>query len=256
MDSPQPPKPRSQSIRSGLTRLPDLTFWRRIARRFLKWLARLVIVVFTRPHLCGLENFSQKGPFLVVFNHLGDADVVLGLAFMPEPIEALGKMELYDFPLLGKILDAYGVIWVHRGLPDRLAIRAALEGLQAGRSIGIAPEGRESLTGALEEGTQGSAYLALKAGVPLLPITFTGTENERIYGNLKRLRRTEVSMTVGRLFHIERLSDFRESVDRGTQTIMRTLARQLPDKYRGIYGEDQELDEIERSYGSHQPPQR
>jgi 1-acyl-sn-glycerol-3-phosphate acyltransferase len=170
-----------------------------------------------------------------VSNHLGDVDAAIGFAFAPRHTEAFVKSELYDIPLLGKVLDAYGVIWIHRGQPDRRAIRAALQGLREGRIITIAPEGRESLTGALEEGTGGAAYLAWKANVPVQPATVTCTENERILRNLKRLRRTNVTLNVGPLFYINDYPDRRTTIDQGTLQIMQTLATQLPPQYRGVY---------------------
>jgi 1-acyl-sn-glycerol-3-phosphate acyltransferase len=229
------PKPCSQLIHPEITRLPRLTIWRRLFRRFVIALVRLVVWLFTRARTYGFEHVPRQGPVLVVSNHLGDADLVVGMALSPVQVEALSKAELYDYPVLGKLMDAYGVIWVHRGQPDRHAIRAALDGLRQGRFIAIAPEGRESLTGALEQGTEGAAYLALRAGVPVLPLTFTGTENARIYGNLKRLRRTDVTMTVGAPFRLEELPGRKEAIELGTQNIMRTLAAQLPPEYRGVY---------------------
>jgi 1-acyl-sn-glycerol-3-phosphate acyltransferase len=186
---------------------------------------------------------------LVVSNHLGDADFVVGTALPPVVTETLAKAELYDYPVLGKVLDAYGVIWVHRGQPDRKALRAALDGLRQGKLVSIAPEGRESVTGALEEGTQGAAYLALKAGVPLLPVTFTGTENARIYGNLKRLRRTDVTMTVGPLFRLDDLPDHKQAIEQGTQKIMYVLAAQLPPEYRGMYGSPDAYNDKGQAHG-------
>jgi 1-acyl-sn-glycerol-3-phosphate acyltransferase len=136
-------------------------------------------------------------------------------------------------------MGAYGVIWVHRGQPDRRALRAALQGLGEGRMVAIAPEGRESLSGALEEGTRGAAFLALKAGVPILPITLTGTENWRVYGNLKRLRRPEITITVGKPFTLDAAGDQRLALQQGTLKIMQTLADQLPQEYRGVYRSDE-----------------
>jgi 1-acyl-sn-glycerol-3-phosphate acyltransferase len=107
--------------------------------------------------------------------------------------------------------------------------------LDQGRFIAIAPEGRESLTGALEPGTEGAAYLALKARVPLIPVAFTGTENQQIYGNIKRFRRSPVTMTIGSPFQLEDLPDRREAITRGTETIMRQIASYLPPEYRGVY---------------------
>jgi 1-acyl-sn-glycerol-3-phosphate acyltransferase len=170
-----------------------------------------------------------------VANHLGDADVIVGLAHVPTKFDAVAKVELYDFPILGFVMDSFGVIWIHRGQPDRQALRCVLDGLAEKRVIFIAPEGRESVTGSLEEGTAGAAYLALKAGVPLVPMTFTGTENSHVFPNLKRLRRTRISLTVGPAFELERSPDWRESVRAGTITIMKKLAAQLPPEYRGVY---------------------
>lgn len=138
-------------------------------------------------------------------------------------------------PILGKVLDAYGVIWVHRGQPDRRALRAVMEAMHENKMVAIAPEGRESLTGALEKGTDGAAYLALKTDAQVLPVTFTGTENSRVFNNLKRFRRTDVTLTIGKPFRLERVGELRSSIALGTETIMHTLARQLPIEYRGYY---------------------
>jgi 1-acyl-sn-glycerol-3-phosphate acyltransferase len=208
-------------------------------RRILKSLARLLVLICTRPWVNGLEHYPRQGPALVVINHLGDADGALGLAYFPVETDSLAKAELYDFPFLGALMDAYGVIWVHRGRPDRRALRAALDGLKEGRVIALAPEARESLTGSLEQGTGGAAYLALRSGAPLVPVTFTGTENRHVYGSLKRLRRACVTMTVGPPFTLDGLAGQHGAIEAGTQQIMLTLAHQLPPEYRGAY---QELD--------------
>jgi hypothetical protein len=107
--------------------------------------------------------------------------------------------------------------------------------LTEGRFVSIAPEGRKSLTGALEEGTDGAAYLAIKLDTLLLPVTFTGTENRRIFGNLKHLRRTAVTVTIGEPFRLKTTEDRRKDIAQGTLTIMHTLAHQLPSEYRGVY---------------------
>lgn len=238
------PKPRSDVINPQLTRLAELTWGRRLLRQFVRWLSKLLVFLWTRSEIIGLENIPQEGPALLVSNHLGDADLILGFAYVPPIAEPIAKIELYDIPLLGRLLNAYGIIWVHRGQPDRRAIRTALDAMKEGRLVGIAPEGRESLTGALEEGTDGAAYLALKADVPITPITFTGTENKRVFSNMKRFKRTDVSVTIGKPFHLEKFPDRRDSIKLGTKKIMYTLAQQLPIEYRGFYehetwGEDE-----------------
>jgi len=184
----------------------------------------------------GLENFPRAGPALVVINHLGDADTPLLVGFLPAVLDALGKIELYDFPLLGKLMDWYGIIWLHRGQPDRRAIRAALDGLAEGRIIVIAPEGRYSLTGELEEATDGAAFLALKANVPVVPVALIGTENVNVYGHLRHLQRPLVKLKVGRPFVLaEQAGCQQDALREGTRQIMFALASLLPVEYRGIY---------------------
>jgi len=223
--------------------LPALTPARRLARRLLRGLVRFLVFCFTRTEVSGLENFPKNGPALVVMNHLGDADALIMIAFLPVFPEALAKIELYNFPVLGALMHAYGVIWVHRGQPDRRAIHAALEGLQAGKFVGVAPEGRESLSGALEEGTEGAAFLALKAEVSLVPVTITGTQNARLYGNMLRLRRTQVTMRVGKAFVLPEPANRPSALRESTRLIMETLARQLPPEYRGVYSYVEARDE-------------
>lgn len=229
------PKPVTDWWRPDLVALPRLTLWRRVVRLFLIGLARLLILVTTRRKVTGLENFPKKGPALIVINHLGDADAVLMGASVPAMIEGMGKIELNEDRIAGPVLRAYGVIWVHRGRPDRKAIRAALQGLAEGRMVALAPEGRQEVAGGLEEGTEGAAFLAMKSGAIIVPVAMTGTENENIYGNLKRWKRPRVTLSVGKPFHIREQADREATMRGGTRQIMEALARLLPESHRGIY---------------------
>ncbi len=232
-----PPKPISEVIRPDLVRVPRLHGPRRLFRGFLKALAKAVIALLTHAEVRGLEHFPRRGPALIVTNHLGDGDAVIALAALPVLPEAYAKIELWDFPVLGWVLRGYGVIWVHRGRPDRRALRAGLQVLQSGGLLALAPEGRYSLTGGLERGMNGAAYLALRANVPIVPVTFTGTENANLYPNLKRLRKPRLTLTVGEPFRLPEGLDRRKDLDLATEIIMLALARQLPPRYRGVYAD-------------------
>lgn len=234
-------KPRNDNWRPELTRLPELTEKRLRARARWRIAARFLLRCLTHTEVFGLENLPTEGPALIVTNHLGDADVVVGVAHFPVLPDVIAKAELFDTPLLGKWMDAYGVIWVHRGQPDRRTLRAALQALNEGRMVGLAPEGRQSVTGQLEEGTGGAAYLAYKAGearkqpIPIVPVALTGTENANVFGSLRRLRRGHLTMTIGPVFYLKPEVDWRSAIPRGTDQIMRTLASLLPVAYRGVY---------------------
>jgi 1-acyl-sn-glycerol-3-phosphate acyltransferase len=233
--SNQPPKPVSKDYNPWTTSLPRLTRARLLVRRFYRAACRLVLKIVANVQVQGLDAFPAQGPALIVTNHLGDADIPLGLAHLPLAPEVLAKTELRQFPFLGWLMDVYGVIWLHRGQPDRKALREALHALAEGRFLVIAPEGRESLTGALEAGTDGAAFLAINSGVPIVPVTFTGTENGRVIRSLLHLQRLSFGLTIGTTFQLPRLAHTRQAISQGTETIMRRLAAQLPSQYRGFY---------------------
>lgn len=230
-----PPKPITDIWKPELVALPRLTLARRIFRQLMRLLMKFLIFTLTRPTVTGLENFPKKGPALVVINHLGDADAVLVGAYTPVMFDGLGKIELNEHWLAGPLLRAYGIIWVHRGRPDRKAIRAALDGLAEGRIVGIAPEGRQTLTGGLEDGNEGAAFLVLKSGAPIVPVAMTGTENGNIFGHVKQFRRAPVTLAVGKPFFLQEQADRQEMMREGTRQIMQSLADLLPESYRGNY---------------------
>jgi 1-acyl-sn-glycerol-3-phosphate acyltransferase len=230
-----PPKPVTEIWRPDLVALPRLTLARRLFRQFARGVMKLLTFLFMDATITGMENFPRQGPALVVINHLGDADAVLLGASIPFMIEGMGKIELNDHWLVGPAFRAYGIIWLHRGRPDRKALRAALEGLAEGRMLVLAPEGRQSVIGGLDEGSGGAAFLALKSGAPIVPVAMTGTENENIYSHMKRLRRAKVTLSVGKPFHLQDMPDRQTMLHEGTRRIMQSLADLLPDSYRGNY---------------------
>lgn len=207
-DKPSPqPKPVTEVWKPELVRLPKLTPWRRAFRRFSHGLVKSVAWSCLRVTTEGMENIPPSGPFLIAINHIGDADAPALVSVLPFTPDALGKIELYDLPILGRLMDWYGIIWLHRGKPDKRALRAALDGLAEGRAIVIAP---------------------------VLPIAITGTENENVYGCMKRLRRAPVHIRVGKAFKLEsRASARHKALIDGTRRIMAALGDLLPEKYRG-----------------------
>jgi 1-acyl-sn-glycerol-3-phosphate acyltransferase len=231
-----PPKPVAEILRPELTRLPEYNFGRWLARRVLKLVEYMLVATRLRLNVRGVENFPAQGPALIVFNHLGDADIVVILSQLRAyNIDPLAASNLYDIPALRIVSELYGVIWLHRGHPDRRALNCAIESLRLGRFVTIAPEGRESVAGGLEQGLDGAAFLALRADVPIVPIGITGTENPGIYRGLFSLPRHPVSMTVGQPFRLVRSGNRHLDLENSTNQIMHSIARLLPPEYQGAY---------------------
>ena len=208
--------------------------------RFFKSLVTVLLNIFTHWEVEGEENLPPGGPLLLVFNHLAWWDAPLAMAVLPWEITGIALKDLQRVPVTGQILSLGKVIWVDRGRYDREALRQALAVLKEGGILAIAPEGRMSVTGALERGKTGPVFIARKADVPILPIAVTGTE--KVLRELRRLRRPHLKLVIGRVFRLPEGQEY-ESRKEGRQAdadfIMERLAELLPPEYRGVYSDVQ-----------------
>src|SRR5690349_5005819 len=161
---------------------------------------RFLVHNLWRYTLTGQENLPASGPYLVVTNHLSVFDAPLVFANVTGRAVMFGADKWRHTPGVRQLLEAVGVIWVTRGEADTDAMKGAIRVLKSGRILGVAPEGTRSPTGALIQGKPGAAYLADRAGVPLVPMAITGTEN--ISPAWKRLRRPQVFCHIGPPFRL------------------------------------------------------
>ena len=134
---------------------------------------RLLVRLAFRLTVLGAGNVPATGPVLLAGNHSGLLDGPLVYAVTPRPASFLTKAELYVGPL-ARALGWLGQIPVHRGQPDRAALKAGLAVLAAGGALGVFPEGTRG-TGALDSTTDGLAYLALRSGASVVPVAVFGT---------------------------------------------------------------------------------
>ena len=201
--------------------------------RLYRFLARLVARALLRLTVTGAGNVPAEGALLLTMNHLGGADPVLVVGYTPRVVAATGKDEITRWPLIGRVALSYGMIPVRRGTVDRTALNQLLAVLRSGGALLIAPEGRESGSGALEAGKGGPAFLALQAQAPILPVAITGTAWPVVLGAWRRLRRPCVTLTFGQPYHLAPGMRRHEAVEE----IMRRLAALLPPEYRGVYAD-------------------
>ena len=118
--------------------------------------------------------------------------------------------------------------------------------MENGKCLVIAPEGTRSLTSALNEGKPGVAYLAARSGFPVVPVAITGTADQVILANVKRFRKSHITLTGGKPFVIPQLPNKERdaALQKYTDEIMCRIAALLPEKYRGVYANHPRLKEL------------
>ena len=117
------------------------------------------------------ERLAAQPPMIVIGNHQSWLDpVVLGFAIKKRQVTFMGKKELAANGLLRGILKEAGVILVDRHNTDMEAMRACMKALRGGDILGIFPEGTRHHEGVMTEMETGVAMIALRAGVPVIPV--------------------------------------------------------------------------------------
>lgn len=198
----------------------------------LRGFARLVFFLTLNVKLVGRQNIPHEGPFFVVSNHLDWTDVPLVPAYMHQRVIYLAKEELFK-GRLGWLVRFLGAIPVKRGEADRQLLRASDELLKKGKVLIIFPEGTRSKIQQLGQAHAGMGMIALRAGVPVLPVAVCGSEHA-----FKKFRpRVTISYGEPVLLRPKGAKITKEDILEATDTVMHRIAEMLPESYRGVYGQ-------------------
>jgi 1-acyl-sn-glycerol-3-phosphate acyltransferase len=189
----------------------------------------------------GLENVPRQGGVLVVGNHCSNLDpLFVGYAVGHRTgrlLHFMAKEEMRRWPVIGFLARHAGVFFVRRGEGDRGAQRVGLQLLETGNMVGVFPEGTRSRDGQFREGRAGAALLAMRTGVPVLPVGIAGTH--RIFpGHSRWPHRSRVTVSIGRTFVLPSMTDGldRDALRHATELMMRSIAELLPPEQRGRWG--------------------
>jgi 1-acyl-sn-glycerol-3-phosphate acyltransferase len=206
---------------------------RRFQRGLLRGIGRTLLPILTRTEVTGLENFPDKGPLLVVGNHIAAMEVVLMVVYAPWQMELLGPGDIPPPPIMHAIAKLHGYIGINRGNLDRPALNQTLGVLAQEGILGMFPEGGIWETGE-KPAKRGVAWLSYRAQAPVLPIGFGGLEGAM--NAALSLKRPHLTMHVGKLMPPVTVP---QGVSRKTalydaaQIIMQAVNNLIPDQYKG-----------------------
>lgn len=150
-----------------------------------------------KPVFRGSENLSSSLPCIFLANHQSTMDIWLMLMILPESARFIAKESLFRVPILGWALTSAGFISIDRSSRTRAlkSLDAAAAKIRSGKSVVMFPEGTRSRSGKLAKFKKGAFHLALKSGVPVVPVSLRGTF-EAMPPGLYRISKVPVEVTV------------------------------------------------------------
>lgn len=179
----------------------------------------------------------MEGPLLMMVNHTSALEGPMLYEFLqPRKLNAMAKQELWESKFMAFLMDSWQSIPVDRENMGRATMDACFKVLEQNHILAIAPEGTRSKDGTLQRGGKGGvAFIAHKKDVPMIPVAVMGFEKTK--ANLKRLRRTVISVKVGKPFEIIQKGGRLDAETREKlgDEIMLHLAALMPKERRGYY---------------------
>lgn len=202
---------------------------------FGRFLSRVILFTMSDWHVKGRENIPKQGPLLIVCNHLHVVDPPIIATSMPLKTVIMAKEQLFRRRWSRFWVQNFGTFPVRRRGVDREALRQAEYWLKQGVSLLMFPEGQRSSTIQMQPAFPGSALIASRLGIPILPVSIIGTEKLR--EPMWWLRRPRITVNIGQPFYLPPVDGklTRTELYQLTNSVMEHVAGLLPPEYRGVY---------------------
>ena len=151
--------------------------WRSCAvYRTVRNLLALFLGTWCRLHVEGRENIPADGPFILAPTHRSIIDTPVASAVTGRRMRFLGADKWWSNKWFGRLLTALGGFPVSRGTADREALRRCIALLSTGEPLVLFPEGERKSGPLVLPLRDGAAYIAVKSGVPIVPVGIGGSE--------------------------------------------------------------------------------
>lgn len=213
---------------------------KKVVDRYLKKYANIKVL--------GKENIENiKEPVIFIGNHLSNSDgLVLEKVLRDKDVTFVAGMKLSNTPLTNIGMSIVKSISIKPNSADKEAINSIIKTVKAGESIFIFPEGTRSRTGSMIEGKKGVILIAKVTKAPVIPVAIWGTEklmpiNKEGDMGAEKFYYADVYVSFGKPISVPKKNqdeDKQQYNDRVLEHYMKSIARLLPEEYRGVYGDN------------------
>jgi 1-acyl-sn-glycerol-3-phosphate acyltransferase len=208
----------------------------------VRFFARKILPLFAEIEVHGDIARLPKGGYMLASNHLGRLDSLVVYYVLDNEDLIHPLTDKYKKSLLFRLVGWWlGVTWLTRGQADMKAMREFIMRLKNRGVMVIAPEGTRSKSASLLKAEPGTIYIASAAGVGIVPVALTGTEDAVVKARLMNFQKLKITITAGDEMYFppdvkslkgaERNALLQSAMDE----VMCRIAALLPESYRGYY---------------------
>ena len=209
-----------------------------LSQKLLLAISRPLLNILFSWKVEGRENIPLTGPLILITNHVHLLDPFFLIFSSPRWINFMAKEELFSSPFLRPWLRWAGSLPIRREgkITDKQKmLKSARDALEKGVILGMFPEGGRNRDGKLSKGKPGSAVIASKTNVPILPVGIVGTD--KIEGISWLWKRPRIAVNIGKPFKLppNQSKMSKSQMQLLTAQLMREIAALLPPEYQGDY---------------------
>lgn len=181
--------------------LPD-----KIAYHVVRGIVTVFCRTWCRMQIKGRENFPTEGPFIMTPTHRSIIDTPVSSAAYTRRMRFMGADKWWKNKAFGKLLTALGGFPVTRGSADREALRRCIAVIEGGEPLVMFPEGERKSGAVVQPLFEGAAYVAMKTGVPIVPVAIGGSERAMPKG-AKFIYPRKMYVVVGKPLRVPELAE-------------------------------------------------
>ncbi|MET0903246.1 MAG: lysophospholipid acyltransferase family protein [Acidimicrobiales bacterium] len=208
----------------------------RISYAIVRGFILVVAKLFGRVTVIGEEKIPPTGAYVLAPVHRSNVDFALTAIVTRRPMRYMGKDSIWNSKALGRFVSMLGAFPVHRGSADRDALKACTDIVNGGSPLVMFPEGTRQSGPVVQEMFDGTAYVAAKADVPIIPMGIGGSEAMMPKG-AKLLKPSKLVLVVGDPIPPPE----RTAAGRTPRSAVTALSEQLHGEIQQLFDEAQDL---------------